>query len=308
MVGIGTSPGKIILMGEHAVVYGKPAIALPFFSVGIKSTAKVIQEESKIESQCYTGLLRLADNEIPGIKRLVEETLKYLNKNEEISLKIESNIPPQRGLGSSASVSVSVVKSLFDLFDVALTKEVLSKLVFVAENIHHHNPSGLDATTIIEEQVVLFEKGKELQYLNTNMNGYLIVADSGEFGHTKESVANVQKNMKVNPLKTKESIDQLGILSTNAINDIEEGDLVSLGSHMTQAHKHLQDIGVSNNTLDNLVKTALQKEALGAKLTGGGNGGCIIALSDNMVDAKNIADALLGEGAKHTWIYHLKEI
>lgn len=307
--GIGQATGKIVLMGEHAVVYGKKAVALPFFSVGIKTTINDIEGPIRIESACYTGLLKDAQKAIPGLKYLIEKTLEHLNiPTKNLEIMIDSSIPAQRGLGSSASVSVSVVRSLFNKYDQELDNKTLSDLVFLAETIHHNNPSGLDATVIIEESFISFEKDKGLKHIDSNLKGYLIVADTGMFGNTKESVSNVQERLKREPEKTKEAIDNLGKLSEEAIHDIESGNLEHLGKLMTSAHDKLKNIGVSNETLDRLVTSALKNNALGAKLTGGGNGGCMIAITDTMVDAKNIVDALLEQGAKHTWIYHLKEL
>lgn len=304
MLGIGKAPGKIILMGEHAVVYGKKAIAMPFFSVQIRSTTSYEKGPITISSACYDGELETSEVAIFGIKTLIEKTLEYLDQPiQNLHIKIESTIPPQRGLGSSAAVSISVVRSLFDYFDEELSHDTLTELVFHAENIHHHNPSGLDATTIIEENFLIFEKGKKVKKVTSKLKGYLIVSDTGEIGNTKESVANVQKNLK----KNKHLIDVLGALSEKAIPMIEEGDNQGLGDLMNQAHSALNSLGVSNQSLNALTEVARLHGALGAKLTGGGNGGCLVALSNTLVEAKIIADALLNNGAQHSWIYHLKE-
>lgn len=307
--GIGNAPGKIILMGEHSVVYGKPAIALPFYSVGVK--CEIIPKEGplEIESYCYEGLVDLAPTTLKGIQKLIQVTLETLKeKAQDFKILIKSSIPAQRGLGSSAAVSVAIVRALFDAFEKELDFNTLNELVFVAESIHHRNPSGLDANTILREHFLMFERDKGITHIDTKLQGYIIVADTGQKGHTKASVDNVQNRLKQDPHATISVIDKLGDITFRAKRSILNDDLKSLGEYMNQSHLLLKELGVSNQNLDLLVDVALYEGALGAKLTGGGNGGCIIALSDSMVEAKKIADALLAQHAAHTWIYHLSEV
>lgn len=307
--GIGNAPGKIILMGEHSVVYGKPAIALPFYSVGVKCEIIPQKGPLEIESYCYEGLVDLAPTTLKGIQKLIQVTLETLKeKAQDFKILIKSSIPAQRGLGSSAAVSVAIVRALFDAFEKELDFNTLNELVFVAESIHHRNPSGLDANTILRERFLMFERDKGITHIDTKLQGYIIVADTGQKGHTKASVDNVQNRLKQDPHATISVIDKLGDITFRAKKSILNDDLKSLGEYMNQSHLLLKELGVSNQNLDLLVDVALYEGALGAKLTGGGNGGCIIALSDSMVEAKKIADALLAQHAAHTWIYHLSEV
>lgn len=307
--GIGNAPGKIILMGEHSVVYGKPAIALPFYSVGVKCEIIPQKGPLEIESYCYEGLVDLAPTTLKGIQKLIQVTLETLKeKAQDFKILIKSSIPAQRGLGSSAAVSVAIVRALFDAFEKELDFNTLNELVFVAESIHHRNPSGLDANTILRERFLMFERDKGITHIDTKLQGYIIVADTGQKGHTKASVDNVQNRLKQDPHATISVIDKLGDITFRAKRSILNDDLKSLGEYMNQSHLLLKELGVSNQNLDLLVDVALYEGALGAKLTGGGNGGCIIALSDSMVEAKKIADALLAQHAAHTWIYHLSEV
>ena len=309
IIGQGYAPGKIILMGEHSVVYGKPAISLPFYSVSVK--VEVIKTDGKleIESHCYQGEVNQAPKTIKGIQKLIHITLEHLNQEaKHLKIRIHSSIPDQRGLGSSAAVSVAIVRALFDAFKMPLSKETLKELVHVAEEIHHRNPSGLDANTILQEELLMFDKTNGIQKIDAKLSGYLVVCDTGIKGNTKASVDNVKELLKTNPKETVSTIECLGELTLRTKQHIIKNDLEALGQAMTKSHQHLRKLGVSNTTLDIMVDTALVYGALGAKLTGGGNGGCIIALSDQMVDAKNIADALLQQNAAHTWIYQLSEV
>lgn len=309
IIGKGSAPGKVILMGEHSVVYGKPAIALPFFGVSCDVHLKSIEGPIRIMSSRYEGLLDEIPEDFEGIKNLIYYTLNYLKKEKSgLLFVIHSTIPISRGLGSSAAVSVALVRAIFDAYNMELDSELLSELVFVAESIHHSNPSGLDAITIINENFIVFQKDKPYEILRPQLKGFLVISDSNQIGNTKESVRNVKKNLKNDPSKYMDIVDELGKLTIKSISTIRNDDVTSLGAEMNKAHALLKDLGVSNAKLDKLVSVALKNGAIGAKLTGGGNGGCIIALTDSMVDAKMVSDALIEEDVSHNWIYNLKEV
>ncbi len=306
---VGSAPGKIILMGEHSVVYGKPAIAMPFHHVGVKCTVEPHQGDLIIKSYCFDGLVKMMPKTLKGIQKLIEVTLDYLDKeSKDIKIIIESTIPAQRGLGSSAAVSVAIVRALFNAFEIELDFKTLNELVFVAESIHHKNPSGLDTNTILNERFVMFDIEKGISFIDAKLQGFLVIADTGQVGHTKVSVDNVRKQLESNPKETIETIDALGRLTMLAKGCILNDDLECLGKYMHESHYLLKKLGVSDHILDTMVDVSMLHGSLGAKLTGGGNGGSIIALAKTMVDAKNISDALIAQNAAHTWIYHLSEV
>ncbi|WP_246777876.1 mevalonate kinase [Acholeplasma oculi] len=307
--GQGAASGKIILMGEHSVVYGKPAIALPFNQAQI--TSKIYKTDKEITIDCiyHQGELNTAPDNLYGIKQLINIVLIYLKQPFfGIHIKIESNLPSQRGLGSSAAVSIAVVRSLFDAFQVNLTQETLNHFVEIAEQIHHVNPSGLDATTIAFGKAVFYQKDIGKSVIPLRMDAILVVADTGVKGLTKEAVSDVKKLWKSNPNIINPIMDRLEELTNNVKVFLENNEVVRLGLAMTEAHQLLRSIDVSDDKLEELVDVALKSGALGAKLTGGGKGGCMIALATNMEQAILIADSLKQSGAAHTWFYDLKEI
>lgn len=299
----GHSNGKIILIGEHSVVYGKPAIALPFLSVEIIATIKKIESGIRIKSELFEGLLKDAPSTLGGIVELVNESLKILNlEKANIEILLESTIPSQRGFGSSAAVALALTKALFAFGKQELSLATLRSLVRQAEKIHHENPSGLDGDTIISKQAIYFTRGKEKLNLFFNMDLDLIVADTGIPASTKEAIDIVSKN------QNKEIyIKELGKLTQAVLKNINEKDGVSMGLNLTQAHLALRSLGVSTPELDQLVNTALEKGALGAKLSGGGLGGCMIVLTTKD-KSESIRKALINKGAESTWIIDLKEI
>ncbi|WHZ32241.1 mevalonate kinase [Desemzia incerta] len=303
---IGRATGKIILMGEHAVVYGEPSLAIPFPKATIQTT--VTQSTGPITVDCiyHKGLLTDVPERLSNLLTVVEISIKALKKDfKDFSLKIDSSIPAERGMGSSAAVAVATVRALFNYFEQELTHEQLLELVNVSEVIAHGNPSGLDAAMTSGEQPLYYTKGKPFVPFEMSVDAYLVVADTGIKGQTREAVGSIAALMKEHPEETMNDIHQLGELADKAKTAIEENSPIDLGSYMHQAHLLLDKLGVSNEQLNQLVDAALANGALGAKLTGGGRGGCMIALADSETTAHQISDALRETGTSNTWIYQL---
>jgi len=307
--GHGVASGKIILMGEHSVVYGKPAIALPFKQAQISSKVFKTNDKITIDSFYHKGYLDDAPDTLYGIKQLIYIVLVYLKQPfHGIHIQIESSLPPQRGLGSSASVSIAIVRSLFDAFKVELSQERLNYFVDVAEQIHHVNPSGLDAITIAFGQAVFYQKDLGKSLIPLKMDAVIVVADTGKKGLTKEAVQEVKQLWTDNPTIVSPIMDRLEELTNEVRTYLETNEIIRLGLAMTEAHQLLRSIKVSDDLLEKLVEVSLLNGALGAKLTGGGKGGCMIALAQNEDQGIRIADALKNAGAVNTWLYDLKEI
>ncbi|MDO4764582.1 MAG: mevalonate kinase [Eubacteriales bacterium] len=315
MNGFGQAHGKIILMGEHSVVYGYPAIALPFKEAAIKGFVTEYDGEIWLESDFYRGELKDAPQEREHLLCAIYSTLDYLKK-ERKNLKIEivSDLPASRGLGSSAAVAVAVIRALFHFFGREISNEKLIYLAHQAEKIAHGNPSGIDVLTTAFEQPIWFRKStkkegnKEIKPIDVSLSAFLVVADTEIFGQTKEAVSIIANKMEESCNKTKELLNELGSFAILAESKILKKDCVELGNLMTKAHRNLDSLGVSHPMLNRLVDNALENGALGAKLTGGGLGGCVICLTDNQGIAEKLADKLKLEGAKGTWIYPLNAI
>lgn len=306
-LGHGQATGKIILMGEHAVVYGEPAIAFPFEETAIMTT--VAAEKAMIlDCQYFYGNLAEVPTRLKSVQKVIYQTLAKLGQ-EDTTLKvtINSTIPAERGMGSSAAVAVAIVRGLFDYFKTPCSKETLLKLVDEAEKIAHGNPSGIDAAATSGSEPIFFVKGQPLELFPMNVSdAYLIVADTGIKGQTREAVSDVAHLFEEDKQATAKHITELGRLTVQAKQAILMNDVPLLGTSMNQAHEHLKALTVSNKQLDHLVDTALKNDALGAKLTGGGRGGCLIALSGSKEQAKKIANALKSAGASAAWIQSLE--
>ncbi|WP_172934512.1 mevalonate kinase [Streptococcus sp. 2106] len=288
-VGVGQAHSKTILIGEHAVVYGYPAISLPLLEVEV--TCKIVPAESP---------WRLYEEDT--LSMAVYASLEYLDITEAcIRCEIDSAIPEKRGMGSSAAISIAAIRAVFDYYQADLPHDVLEILVNRAEMIAHMNPSGLDAKTCLSDQPIRFIKNVGFTELEMNLSAYLVIADTGVYGHTRESIQVVQN-------KGKDALPffhALGELTQQAEDAISQKDAEELGQILSQAHLHLKEIGVSSPEADHLVETALSHGALGAKMSGGGLGGCIIALADNLTHAQELAERLEEKGAVQTWIESL---
>ena len=288
-VGVGQAHSKIILIGEHAVVYGYPAISLPLLEVEV--TCRVVPA---------TTPWRLFEEDT--LSMAVYASLEYLNiKDAYIRCQIDSAIPEKRGMGSSAAISIAAIRAVFDYFEAELPHDVLEILVNRAEMIAHMNPSGLDAKTCLSDHPIRFIKNVGFEELAMDLSAYLVIADTGVYGHTREAIQVVES-------KGKEALPflyALGELTQQAEGAIKARDAVMLGEILTKAHGNLKEIGVSSLEADALVETALQNGALGAKMSGGGLGGCIIALVADNHQAQDLAERLEEKGAVQTWIESL---
>ena len=288
-VGVGQAHSKIILIGEHAVVYGYPAISLPLLEVEV--TCRVVPA---------TTPWRLFEEDT--LSMAVYASLEYLNvKDAYIRCQIDSAIPEKRGMGSSAAISIAAIRAVFDYYQAELPHDVLEILVNRAEMIAHMNPSGLDAKTCLSDQPIRFIKNVGFEELAMDLSAYLVIADTGVYGHTREAIQVVES-------KGKEALPflyALGELTQQAEEAIKARDAVILGEILTKAHGNLKEIGVSSLEADALVETALQNGALGAKMSGGGLGGCIIALVADYHQAQDLAERLEEKGAVQTWIESL---
>lgn len=288
-VGVGQAHSKIILIGEHAVVYGYPAISLPLLEVEV--TCKVVPAESP---------WRLYEEDT--LSMAVYASLEHLNiKDACIRCQIDSAIPEKRGMGSSAAISIAAIRAVFDYYQADLPHDILEILVNRAEMIAHMNPSGLDAKTCLSDQPIRFIKNVGFTELKMDLSAYLVIADTGVYGHTREAIQVVQSKGK----DALPFLHALGELTQQAEDAIRQKDAEKLGQILSQAHLHLKEIGVSSPEADSLVETALSHGALGAKMSGGGLGGCIIALAANLDQAQELAKRLEEKGAVQTWIESL---
>ncbi len=309
-IGRGFAHGKIILMGEHAVVYGQPAIAFPFPATKMEVTVTETSGEPTIDCAFYSGVLAKMPELLESLRKVAELVLTDLNQQSaKLKIKIESSIPAERGMGSSAAVAVALTRALYNYFGRKLSKKKLLTIVAAAETIAHGNPSGLDALMTSEETPLYFIKGKEFCPLTLNLDAVLVVGDTGKTGQTKAAVASVAEKIRGSKAEYyQKNLDNIGDLVKRSRGFLEKNDAASLGKAMSEGQKLLKELDVSSYELDHLIETADSAGALGAKLTGGGRGGCMIALASDRKKAEEICLELTLAGARATWIYEMRGI
>lgn len=306
-IGHGWASGKIILLGEHAVVYGEPAIAFPFLGAQITATVTKAAAESTIDCLYYTGALRKAPETLKSVRALLQLLTDELQITEAFQLTITSSVPAERGMGSSAAVAVAITRSFLDWQQLPETQERVLYFVDQAEKIAHGNPSGIDAATISGKQAILFTKGQPFASFQLNLDAVLIVADTGVKGQTRLAVKDVAHLFEQDATAAAQKIQRLGAVTQAGYQAMLNNQPAVLGYNLTAAQTLLQALNVSSQKLDTLIKTALAKGALGAKLTGGGRGGCMIALADTPQQAVVIRAALEKAGAAAVWLQGLGE-
>ncbi|MFD1850095.1 mevalonate kinase [Oceanobacillus bengalensis] len=305
---IGVAHSKVILIGEHAVVHGQPAIAIPFPLIGVETVIERVPGKIQMDSAFYHGPLNFAPESLQGIVKCIRGTLQYLElPGKDLLIRISSSIPPGKGLGSSASVALSVIRSLFAYANRTYTDKELLDLANIAETHAHGQPSGIDTITINSHSPVWFEKDYPVKYINLAEDFHFIVADSGRVGDTRSSVESVARLLKSAPGRIHRKLERIGDLTHQAKHALEKAGKYILGQLLDEAQKELESLGVSDTGLNRLISVAKKEGALGAKLTGGGNGGCIIALARNEVHSRQLAEKLRKYGAHAVWPFVLKK-
>jgi mevalonate kinase len=298
-----SAPGKIILFGEHAVVYGRPALAVPVTQLQATAT---VSENSRggiwIEApniNLSTELSKLApDHPLAAVINSVFSALDIL-RPPACTVYLQSTIPMAAGLGSGAAVSVAVLRALSAFLGVPLPDDRVNKLAFEVEKLHHGTPSGIDNTVVTYAKPVYFTKGQTVKTFRVGAAFTIVIGDTGIPAPTKESVGAVRKLREADPPRWEKIFDRVGEIAWDARQAIERGDGAELGTLMDANQALLRDMTVSSAELDQLIETALKSGALGAKLSGGGRGGNMIALVSSE-KAPALAEALLSAGAKRT--------
>lgn len=306
-IGNGYAHSKIILMGEHAVVYDFPAIALPFSAVQVHAEVASTQEDrSQLDCQYFVGALDDAPALLDNIKKAVSLTMESFKLVPvPLSIKVHSTIPQERGMGSSAAVSVAIVRAICDFYEMPLEDYQLHIIVNQAEVIAHESTSGLDTLVTSTSSPVIYRKSQQPRPFKLKLDAYLIVADSGQAGQTRQAVNQVRLLKAKKPQFVHQMMAAIGNFVQEAHDAIITEDISLLGRLMTYNHYYLNQLGVSNPTLDRIINAAWLEGALGAKLTGGGLGGCVIALAKDKESAQAVAHAMQEAGAIQTWYLHL---
>jgi len=301
-----SAPGKIIIFGEHAVVYGRPAIAIPVTQVNAKAviTPNPLSPPGKIRVVAPDIALMADLDQLPAGHplatsiRCVLASLK-ISRPPSLTLRVTSTIPLAAGLGSGAAVSVAIIRALSAFLGHPFPDDQVSELSFQVEKIHHGTPSGIDNSVITYGKPVFFARGKPIEFLEVTHPFMLVIGDTGVRSPTVEVVADVRQRWLTESNLMERLFDAAGAVALEGRQAVEGGDYPLLGQLMNRNHAILQEMNVSSLDLDRLVEASLVAGAVGAKLSGGGRGGNMIALVTPESSAK-VIDAIQANGAVRT--------
>ena len=291
-----TAPGKIILFGEHAVVYGKPAIAIPVS--GMRATAWSEPNENGLIINALDLNEKFELQNTSNQFSILAQTILSQNKQNEpnLTINLSSKLPQGSGMGSSAATATAVCRALSNHLGVDLDANQVSELVFNAEKIVHGTPSGIDNTVVAYEMPVYFVKGKKPKTFVPGRRFYLVIGDTGIEASTKKTVENVRKAWEKEPELMEGYFSEIEIVTEKGKLAIEQGKTELVGEIMNKNHELLNSIGVGHKKLEQLVDIVNKAGALGAKLTGGGGGGNMVALAKNIEDQQYIHDKITEAG------------
>ena len=247
--------GKVIIIGEHSVVYGYDALAMPIKALHIKTTVEDYNQ-MWMDTASYSGPFFDAPNEYDGLKYVVKTILEKTTHKSPLKITYTGEIPIERGFGSSATVALGTTQAMNQFLDLNMSKQEIMNITNQAEMINHGKASGLDAATVNSDYLVFFNKKMGPKTLKEQLDATLLIMDTGELGNTKEAVTQVRKILN-------------------------ESDT---------AKEILHSFNISTDKIDQLQNIALSNHALGFKLSGGGLGGITITLCQDKAIAQNIAE------------------
>jgi len=299
--------GKIILFGEHAVVYGRPAIAAPVTQV---------QATATVEPGGHGLIIHAADidrsvmvdphTSIDPLAAIVNLTLEHLNcPRPDLEITIRSTIPIASGLGSGAAVSTAIVRALAQWSGARLEDAEVNALVYEVEKLYHGTTSGIDNTVIAYQKPVYFIRGEALQTFTVAQPFKVAIGNTGVASPTKIAVGDVRAGWEVDRARYEAWFDRIGAIVRQARAAIESGAIDRLGPLMDQNQVLLRDLDVSSVELERLIFAAQQAGASGAKLVGGGRGGNMIALVNDH-NVESVSAALRDAGAVNVIVTEIK--
>ncbi|MHA1785791.1 MAG: mevalonate kinase [Candidatus Helarchaeota archaeon] len=297
-----SSPSKIILFGEHAVVYGFPAIVAAiskrsFCEIKPRSDDNFLIDLKDFQSSKLYGLKDLtspfieSDKQFSSFFMILKRMNEFYSFNSGFDVQLYSDIPIAAGLGSSASLNVSLVNGINHFFQLNLSKEKISSFAYIGEKVVHGTPSGID-NTIATYGGLLYYENKKFTHFEKKGQLTLIVSNTKIQRNTGELVKNVRNLYESKKEFTSQVFQEIKEIVIKAKNLLLSNKLKDLGVLMNKNQELLTKLGVSNNEIKTLTKLAIENGALGSKLTGAGGGGCIISLLDRDTDEKQLLNIL----------------
>lgn len=280
------SNGKVILLGEHAVVYGKPAVAVPIKNAVVAEVTDTDHSpEIKVPAWDIDDKLEKSNSIWWDAIQNVFSQLDIAD--QKFAVHVKPNIPAAMGLGGSAAIAVAIIRVVSKHFKLDLTDDEVNQYAFVCEKAAHGTPSGIDNTIATYGRPLVYQSGEQqrMDILTLQKPLNLVIGISDRPSLTVDMVAGVRDRWRKNPALYESLFENFRHVAESGIEALSEGDYRSLGHMMTINHGLLSAIQVSSPELDKMVQVARAHGALGAKLTGAGGGGSIVALTDDNAEA-----------------------
>jgi mevalonate kinase len=308
---VASAPAKVILFGEHFVVYGEPAIVL---AIDRRAYATVCRRNDKrIHLQSANlgfagffedGIFKIEKGDakearlkFEAIRLAVEKVMRTCGEEVGLNIEINSTVPVAAGLGSSAAVLAAVTAAVGSLLKAKMPKEEVFRITCETEKIVHGTTSGVDPAISTFGGALLFQMDTGFKPLEVKSDIPLVVGDTGVERSTRVQVEKVRSMMENYPSLFEPFKRVAREIVLKAIDAFKENDLATLGELMNINHALLYGMGVSDESLEWLINASRKAGALGAKLTGAGGGGCMVALARNE-GLEKVLDAIMRAGGR----------
>ncbi len=275
----GIAAGKVILLGEHAVVYGSHALALPIHNAVAATLVEGGEETPQVAE--FASAIELIRRQLGVTER-------------DFAVRVESRLPLGMGLGASAAYAVAITRAFNNRLGLGLDDDAVNAVAFECEKLAHGTPSGVDNTIATFAEPMLFRKGDRLRIEVVAGTAPLVIACSSQQGRTREQLDAVRERYERHPQHVDAIFDAVDALSRAGADALAAQDYATLGDLMNICQGHLNAIGVSTPELEGMIGIARQAGAAGAKLTGGGGGGSIVAICPDAEE--RVATALEAAG------------
>ena len=291
--------GKVILFGEHGVVHGRPALALAVERGAEVAVTLAESGPTRLHIEPWNVDVDTGDETNLGrepLQRALHVARALYEDDLEVALHAEMRLPSGAGMGSSAALGVAVLRAMDEARGITRTNDEIYERSLGWERVFHGNPSGVDNAMAAHGGMAVFRKGEPLKRIVPRHRLRIVAGFSGVGSGTKEMVESVAHQLERDPVRVNKIFDGMEAIVNNGKLALEQGDLKSLGQLMTLNHRLLSSLMLSTMPLEEMIAAAEKAGALGAKVTGAGGGGCMIALVDSDETRESVRNALSAMG------------
>lgn len=296
----GSGYGKVILLGEHFVVYDIPAIASAINDITTATIEKSDKYELVDNRPATEGYKTKKQGEMDRSMKLILDFMKIDVEKTPVKITLSGNLFCTSGIGASAAMATAVARAFSDYFDLGLNEEQINRISYEGEKGSAGTPSGIDNTCATFGGLIWFKKGEPsvMEPIKIKQPVEIVMGNTGLTSETKEVVADVKKKKEANEEEFEKIFAEQKEVINQARSALESYDMKKLGELMNRNQELLEKIGVSCPELEDLIKTARENGSLGAKLTGTGRGGYMIALTPGKELQEKVASAIEAKGFK----------